>query len=304
MAAPAVPPSRLAELGRMVAAGRLIPYLGPEVLTLGPEPAPVPTGARAFSHQLAGRVAVPGRIRNNLWHTAQYIETHRHRMTLDKLVAEAFREVPRPGPVHLWLAGLPDVPLIVDTWYDGTMAAALAGRPDTRWGWMQGASEARRTGEAPWWRAHDGGGGECAAAAAEDWATLLYKPHGAAQPTGDVLVSDSDYVEVLTEIDIQTPIPDAVKERRLGRGFLFLGCRFYDQILRNFARSILKYSAGPHYAVVPADDLTPNEIRFLDREGIIPLPVALPDAVAGLAADAAPVGEQCPRPGGPPCDPP
>ena len=46
------------------------------------------------------------------------------------------------------------------------------------------------------------------------WTTLLYKPHGSVAPARNFLISDADYVEVLTEIDIQTPIPDAVKDRR------------------------------------------------------------------------------------------
>ncbi len=272
-----VPPRLLAEIGALVAAGRLIPYLGPEVLTLGPEPPPVPTGARELSHLLSARVAVPGRIRNNLWHSAQYIETHRHRITLDRVMAELFRPVPPPGPLHRWLAGQANLPLVVDTWYDGAMAAALAGRDN--WGLIQGASKARRIDDAPWFRAHAAGGAECPVAQAAEWATVLYKPHGAAQPAGDVLVSDSDYVEVLSEIDIQTPIPAVVQELRRDRGFVFLGCRFYDQILRSFARAILKRSAGPRYAVLPEGELTRNELRFLDSEHIIPIPMPLADAV-------------------------
>jgi hypothetical protein len=276
-----VPPRLLSEIGELVAAGRLIPYLGPDVLALGAEPSPVPTGARELAKLLTARVAVPGRIRHNLWHSAQYIETQRHRITLDKLMAEIFRPVPQPGPLHRWLAGLPGVPLIVDTWYDGAMAAAMAGRDD--WGLIQGASKARRIDDAPWFRTHAASGTECPVAVADDWATVLYKPHGAAQPAGDVLVSDSDYVEVLSEIDIQSPIPGVVQHRRRERGFVFLGCRFYDQILRSFARSILRRSAGPRYAVVPEGELTRNELRFLDSENIIPLPLPLADAVALMA---------------------
>lgn len=270
----------LAVIARQVAEGRLIPYLGPEVLTLSPEPPPVPIGARELAHLLSAKVAVPGRIRNNLWHAAQYIESHRHRMTLDRLMADIFKPVPEPSPLHRWLAGLPELPLIVDTWYDGTMAAALGGRSD--WGLMQGASKARGTGEAPWCRAYDFAGQE--AAPAETWRTVLYKPHGAAQPAGDVLASDSDYVEVLCELDIQTPIPETVRQRRAERAFLFLGCRFYDQILRSFARAILKRSAGPHYAVVPYDELTRNEARFLAAENIIPLSLPLAEAAAALVS--------------------
>ncbi|MGE5478384.1 MAG: SIR2 family NAD-dependent protein deacylase [Bacteroidales bacterium] len=275
----APPRALLEQLSADLAGGRMIPYLGPEVLTLGAEEPPVPAGARALAHLMSSRVAVPGRIRNNLWHTAQYIETFRHRVTVDKLLAEIFRPVPTPNHLHRWLAGLDKLPLIVDTWYDGTMRSALAGRTD--WGSVQGASKARRTTDVPWVRAFDAAGTECTADAAPGWATVLYKPHGAAYPDGDVLASDSDYVEVLTEIDLQTPIPAAVQQRRGTCGFLFLGCRFYDQILRTFARCIMRRSAGPHYAVVP-DDLTPNEIKFLQLEDVTPITMPLAEAAQVL----------------------
>lgn len=277
-AAPA-PHALLEQLAAAMADGTLIPYLGPEVLDLGADESPVPAGARALAQLLSSRVAVPGRIRNNLWHTAQYIETFRHRVTVDKLLAEIFKPVPEPNHLHRWLATLPKVPVIIDTWYDGTMRSALAGRDD--WGSVQGASKARRTTDVPWVRAFDAAGREVEAEAARDWTTVLYKPHGAAQPDGDVLVSDADYVEVLTEIDLQTPIPGAVKERRGECGFLFLGCRFYDQILRTFARCIMRRSGGPHYAVVP-DGLTPNEIKFLKVEGITPIVLPLAEAAFAL----------------------
>ncbi|MBC7907636.1 MAG: SIR2 family protein [Rhodospirillaceae bacterium] len=270
-----------------MAAGRMIPYLGPEVLTLGPVESPVPTGARELAAKLCSRVAVPGRIRNNLWHTAQYIETFRHRVTVDKLLAETFKPVPEPTHLHRWLASLDRLPMIVDTWYDGTMREALAGRSD--WGSVQGASKARRTTDVPWTRHHDATGAEVSPEIATGWATLLYKPHGAAHPDGDVLASDADYVEVLTDIDLQTPIPQAVQLRRTGTGFVFLGCRFYDQILRTFARCIMRRSGGPHYAVMP-EDMTANERKFFEVEGITPIIVPL--AEAALALTGAPADHQ------------
>lgn len=274
----------MARLGAEMAAGKLIPYLGPEILTLGAAEPPVPFGARQLSHLLSSRSAVPGRIRNNLWHSAQYIESFKHRVTLDRLMAEFFKPIPEPTPLHTWLASLTELPLIVDTWYDGAFAAALAGRPD--WGMIQGASKARRTVDIPWTRNFDASGKEVGIEAMETVKTILYKPHGAAQPDGDVLASDSDYVEVLTEIDIQTPIPDTVKHRRAGRGFVFLGCRFYDQILRTFARCIIRRSGGPHYAVVPAD-LTKNELKFLEVEEITPIFMPLAEAAGALTGATA-----------------
>ncbi|MDO8605660.1 MAG: SIR2 family protein [Phaeospirillum sp.] len=270
------PATLLAGLGGEIAAGTLIPFLGPDVLTMD-GPSTVPTGARDLALLLASKVGVPGRIKQNLWHAAQYIETHKHRVTVDKMMADIFKVAPEPTALHLWLAGLERLPLVVDTWYDGTMRAAFTARGRTDWGIVQGVSKARRLDGGVWTRAVDPQG--VPTEEPETWTTILYKPHGAAQPTGDVLVSDADYVEVLTDIDIQTPIPETVKSRRASRGFVFLGCRFYDQILRTFARQICKRSGGPRYAVVP-DELTRNEIRFLEIEGIQPLTMPLAKAVA------------------------
>ena len=61
---------------------------------------------------------------------------------------------------------------------------------------------------------------------------------GFARSACDFLISDADYVEVLTEIDIQSPIPEILRERRDSLGFVYLGCRFHDQLLRNYASAI------------------------------------------------------------------
>lgn len=274
------PTPNLADIARGLTEGRLIPFLGPDVLCLDGEPV-VPAGARALALLMGSKAGVPGRIKNNLWHAAQYIETHKHRVTVDRMMADIFKTVPAPNALHLWLAGLDRLPMIVDTWYDGAMKAALEAKGRADWGIVQGASKARRLDGGCWHRAATPEGVIVADDVADSWGTVLYKPHGAAQPTGDVLVSDSDYVEVLTDIDIQTPIPQVVQDRRGPRGFVFLGCRFYDQILRTFARQIIKRSTGPRYAVVP-EDLSPNERKFLEKEGIQPLAMPLADAVAAM----------------------
>ena len=112
-------------------------------------------------------------------------------------------------------------------------------------------------------------------AEASGWSTLLYKPLGSIAPASNFILSDSDYVEVLTEIDIQTPIPERVKEIRTGRNFLFLGCRFRTQLERTYARQIMKRSSNLHWAVLP-DEPTRNEARFLAEQSIqrIDLPLA------------------------------
>jgi len=270
--------TRLEEAAGRVAAGTLIPYLGPE--TLGAPP--VPATPEALALALHKRVPVGSRIRGNVWATAQFIESRRHRKTLTALMAEIFATPVAPAPLHLALAGL-GLPLVVDTWYDGAMRSALvaAGRVD--FAEIQGVTRSLAFRDI-WTKGYSPGGLELPEAAAGTAHTILYKPHGAITPAKNFLVSDADYVEVLTEIDIQTPIPEAVKARREGRGFLFLGCRFHDQMLRTFARQIVKRSGGGHVAIAEASRLTKNERKFFEEIGAEVIDAATADAAVAIAA--------------------
>jgi SIR2-like domain len=277
-------------------AGRLAPYLGPGVTALA-EGAPVPASPADLAAFLGKRVALPKRARGNPWAAAQYIESNRHRSTLTALMDAAYADPVPPGDLHRMLAGIRP-PLIVDTWYDGAMRAALVengsghrGAEDRGaedwgaedWGEIQGITRAG-IGEARWYRAYAADGTEVPVDQAASWRTILYKPHGGVTPARNYIIADSDYVEVLTEIDIQTPIPDIVRQRRTACGFVFVGCRFDDQMLRTYARQIMKRSAGPHYAFIEPALLSRNEQRFLDEMHIQPVSISLPAISALLAA--------------------
>jgi hypothetical protein len=268
----------VAEVKEGLAAGRLAPYLGPGLTALAG--VSVPATYEALAAFLESKVALPRRARGNLWAAAQYIESQRHRTTLVALLAEAFGPPVPALAFHRHLAALP-LPLIVDTWYDGALRAALAGRSD--WGEIQGISRAA-IGEDRWTRAYDAAGAAATPDGAARWKTLVYKPHGCVVPDRNFLAADSDYVETLTEIDIQTPIPEAVKVRRADVGFVFIGCRFHDQLLRTYARQIAKRSRGPHYIVVDPAGLTRNELRFIDELQMRPLVSPLGDALGRLVS--------------------
>lgn len=259
--------------------GSIVPYLGPGVAELSKPDVPLTPDALATF--FGTKVALPRRARGNAWAAAQHIESNRHRSTVTGLMVQAFSAPVEPTALHRHLAGL-RLPMIVDTWYDGAMRAALGKRDG--WGEVQGITRAG-VGELRWYRFYDADGKEVDSLAAGNWTTVLYKPHGGVLPASNFLVSDADYVEVLTEIDIQTPIPEVVKQRRIGRSFLFIGCRFDDQLLRIYARQITKRSASVHYALVEPDALSRNERSFLLDQGLIPLPVALPRAVEILLAN-------------------
>ncbi|WP_454720216.1 MULTISPECIES: SIR2 family NAD-dependent protein deacylase [Cupriavidus] len=277
-AMPSAMPSVIDQIARQLHTGGIIPYLGPGLLALCADAA-VPATPAALAEILTARISVPHKIRKRLTQAAQFIENFKHRKSVVNLLNEAFATTPSPSALHLALAAS-GAGLWIDTWYDDTFAAALAqARPRGGWAQVQGLSQAEHFGT--WFGAYGAHGEalpEVPAAGA-----LLYKPIGGHAPAANYLVSDSDYVEVLTEIDIQTPIPPAVQAWRGGRSFLFLGCRFDDQLTRSFARQIMKRSSATHWAVLP-DAPTRMEARFLEEQGIVRIDMPLAAFAGQLVA--------------------
>lgn len=269
----------LVEIRAALMEGAIVPYLGPGMIALGGGALAVPSSPEAIAAALHSRAPAPSRIRTNMWAVAQFIEQRRHRNTLKAFMAEIFAVGPVPTALHRWLAEL-DLPLIVDSWYDGAMRAALMERARKDFVSIQGITRAGENRDI-WTKIYSADGLLLEdKAAASQATTVLYQPHGEARPAANFLVADSDYVEVLTEIDIQTPIPKVVTDRRSGLGFLFMGCRFNDQMLRTYGRQIIKRSRGPHYAVMNSEDLTRNERRFLAENDITLIDMPLADMVA------------------------
>ena len=276
--------NRLEEIHAGLAAGEVIPYLGSGMLGLVPGGIPVPATPEALAAAITSKVSVPHKIRKRLTAAAQFIENFKHRKTIVNLMSECFAPGVEPSALHRTLASLPQIPLIVDVWYDSTCSTAFAGRRD--WGQVQGLSQAEHFGT--WTAYFDATGLPSVPVAAPTWNTLLYRPWGSVHPARNFLVSDSDFVEVLTEIDIQTPVPPQVQALRSGRRFLFLGCRFQDQLERIFARQIMKRSSDRHWAVIPGS-LTRKEARFLEEQNIERIDMPLQEFESALAGNA--VGE-------------
>ncbi len=267
----------IAEVRGALSADELIPYLGPGLLALSGSA--LPSAPEEVAAQLNKRAPAPSRIRTNMWSVAQFIEGRRHRKTLQAFMADIFAAPSPASPLLMALAEF-DLALVVNSWYDDGFATALkaVGRGD--FVEIQGVTRAGFSND--WTRAYDRHGVEIDPATAGDARNIVYSPHGGVRPAKNFLVSDSDYVEAMTEIDIQSPIPDAVKARRTTRGFLFMGCRFDDQMLRTYARQIMKRSKGPHYAVIDTATATRNELRFLEEREITPINAPLAAVQAAL----------------------
>lgn len=263
--------------------GKCIPYLGPGVLAM--EDSPLPAAPETLVKQLTAKASVPHKVRNNLGAAAQFIENFKHRSSVTSSMTEAFSAEAKPNALHNLIATIPSLPLIVHLWYDDLLQKALS--CNASWGIAQGVSQAEHFGD--WIYFYNSNGSFAGVEANVDptaWKTLLYQPLGSVWPARNYLVSDSDFVEVITEIDIQSPIPKCVQEIRNGRNFLFLGCRFSTQLERLFAQQITKRSSDKHWAVM-ADEPTRNEARFLAEHNIEVLPITLSEFVAQFPAAVA-----------------
>lgn len=261
-------------------AGKVVPFLGPGVLALS-EGLAVPASPEALVAKLVAKSAVPHKLLKNLTGAAQFIENFKHRKTLSTGMTEAFRPATAPSSLHEFLADSRP-PLMVHAWYDDVPRKSFAGQSD--WGSVQGVSQAEHNGE--WTRWYDAEGNLADATTGGGWASLLYEPIGSVAPATNYLVSDSDYVEFLTEIDIQTPVPDRVKDLRRGRNFLFLGCRFNTQLDRILAHQVSKRSSDRHWAVLP-ETPTRNEKRFMEEHGIERIETPLAEFATRLMGAAA-----------------
>ena len=269
---------KLQEIASAIATGSAIPYIGPGALSLDPATCHVPATPEDLVKLLTTKVSVPHKIRNNLTAAAQFIENFKHRKSVVSLMTEAFSPSLTPNVLHQFLAGLSKRPLlIVDTWYDDAMSKALTG--NANWGQIQGVSQSEHYGS--WVNYFDAQGNESSETEAESWSIVLYKPLGAITPAKNFIISDSDFVEVLTEIDIQTPIPPRVQELRVGANFLFMGCRFSNQLTRTYARQVMKRSTDKHWAVIEGS-LTRMEKRFLEEQNITQIDMPLAEFVVWL----------------------
>ena len=261
--------------------GEAIPFLGPGMLSFDNASERLPASHSTLVGHLTAKSSVPHKVRNNLGAAAQFLENFKHRSTVTTAMTEAFTSEAQPTALHTLLINQPSLPLVVHAWYDDLPQKGFRSRAD--WGMAQGVSQAEHFGDWIYYYNSDGSyAGVEADGNQAKWKTLLYQPLGSVWPARNYLVSDSDFVEVITEIDIQTPIPHSVQEIRKGRSFVFLGCRFSAQLDRLFARQIIKRSSEKHWAILP-EDPTRNEARFLAEHNIERIPADLVEFAVQLS---------------------
>ena len=169
------------------------------------------------------------------------------RNTVTKAIGEAFRSSVQPTALHNYLATLPELPLIVHDWYDDLPQKALAVRSGwSVWEIIQGMNGGRQRCTPPlrYLQAAGASARPVTPNATQNWDTLLYQPRGSIARASRLFASDSEFAATSTAGDGRTSIPEPVQCLCIGRRFLFLGCRFDNELDRAFARQIMERSAA------------------------------------------------------------
>ena len=96
-AAPSDPAGRLAAIRDLLLEDALVPYLGPGLLALAGSA--LPSTPEAVAAALHAKAPAPARIRTNMWSAAQFIESRRHRKTLQAFMADIFAAPVAPSPL-------------------------------------------------------------------------------------------------------------------------------------------------------------------------------------------------------------
>ena len=155
------------------------------------------------------------------------------------------------------------VPLVVDSWYDDAMRAALRG-PGTRLGRDPGhharAAITSTSGRRPTIRRAPGLASRRRTRAHSSLLAAWRRRAGAELPGRRLRLCRGADGNRHPDAD-----PRSVKAAPRKRGFVFLGCRFHDQMLRTYARQIIKRSKGPHYAVAETSRADAQRAEVLRR---------------------------------------
>jgi len=259
----------LAILAGRVAAGDLIPYLGPGALQGVTDQAngePIPADSDSLILAMNNGRPVAPRLMYEFPRAAMDQELKRGRSAVNRFLVGLYagRRWTR-SPLHDWL-GRVRAPYVIDINRDLLLQNAYAGAPHLL---IRGLSRIGGTDYRFRIDQFDGAGyRQVGPAEADTRLPILFKPMGSPLPKPDTFIaSDADYVDYITELMGGFGLPGFLKERRKGRQYLCIGLRLTRDTERMVLSDII-YSAGEPagWALIP--EPTAKERRFCENKGI------------------------------------
>lgn len=263
-----------------VAAGSLVPYLGPGVLgdvVDAATGAPIPADSDSLILAMNGGKPMAPKLMYEFPRAAMNQELKKGRSSVVRFLTELYSaRAWTVGSVHRWLAAVRPG-YVIDTNRDLILQNLLADVPHTL---IQGV--ARIGGTDYRFKIFTREGAKYREIHQDDVdpaLPVLFKPLGSPSPEANYIASDADFVDYITELMGGFAIPGFIKSMRLGKRYLFLGMRMTRDTERMVLSDIIYGAASPKgYAVIA--EPTEKEIRFLSRMDIEILRIPLSEFLA------------------------
>lgn len=270
--------------------GRIIPYLGPGVLSDVLNAATgeaMPADSDSLILAMNNGKPMAPRLMYEFPRAAMNVELKRGRSALHRFLETTYGATEwTRAAVHDWLAGIKP-PYVIDINRDTQLQASYADTPHTL---IRGI--ARVGGSDYRFRIHHYDGekysrDEIAQAEVDPGLPVLFKPMGSPLPDPTYIASDADYVDYITELMGGFAIPDFIKAYRQGRQYLFIGV----PMTRDTERMVLSdfiYAAGTPAGWVLNPEPNDKERRFCRKLDLKIIDAGITDllAAAGFAATA------------------
>ena len=174
---------------------------------------------------------------------AMNLENKKGRKFIERFLTETYGTKTWTTSVfHQWMTER-DVPYIIDINRDTQIQNMWADRPH-----LLIFGVARIAGTDFRYQIYQYFGGEYRKVTVEEADTtlpVLFKPMGTPRPEPNFIASDADYVDYITELMGGFAIPSFIKEKRVGKQYLFMGLRMNRDTERMVLSDMIYASAEP-----------------------------------------------------------
>lgn len=281
---------RFDEILEGLQSGRVVPYLGPGVLsdvTNAADGRRIPAEDEPLILALTRGQPLNARLMSEFPRAAMHIELKKGRKTLTTFLTDLYGKTAwTESAVHQWLASL-SLPYVIDTNRDLGLQELWARRPYTL---VVGIA---RLSADPYrfriWQNDGHTAREISVDAIDPQLPVLFKPLGTPRPEPTFVASDADFVDYITELMGGFAIPGPVKEMRIGKQYLILGLRLRRDTQRMILSDVIDDAASPAgWALIPQP--TAKERRYCASKEIEIIEADLTELLEAAGGAALAVG--------------
>lgn len=238
--------SLLKEILARLAAGEIVPYLGPDALRGVVDRhsgQPIPADSDSLILAMTGGQPMAPRLMYEFPRAAMHLENKKGRSFIERFLTQTYGgDNWTPSPFHQWLADL-RLPYVIDCNRDTQLQRCYADRAYTL---IVGA--ARLTGSHyrfDLYRCEGGQSQRIEQAEVDPRLPVLFKPLGTPLPKPSFVASDADFVDYITELMGGFAVPAWIKQQRRGNSYLFLGMHFNRDTERMLMSDLIHDAAAP-----------------------------------------------------------